>query len=758
MKNLKSFVFLGLLMILLVCPVLSQNEPAGVTQGKGSIEDPFIIPETDSSIKVDGKMDDKAWESALKLDVSFESWPGDGNPAPIKTYCYLIYSKSYLYAGFVAYEPNPEKIRAYYFERDKIIYDDFVAIFLDTFNDGRRAYGFRSNPMGVQFDDIRSRTGASLAWDAIYDSEGKVYSWGYIVEMAIPFNQLRFQHSKEDQVWGINAKRIYPREVLYNFDHIKVDRNNDCLICQYVKVKGFKDVNPGRNIEIVPTLTGTRTDTRKSMPNGKMEKTTEKIDPGLTIRWGITPNMTMIGTFKPDFSQVEADSLQLDINTPFALAYEERRPFFYEGSDYFNTNFNIVYTRTMREPKWGWKLTGKQKNNTIGAIVVQDNYTNLIFPASYYNSSASLVTDNISSIVRYKRDFASNSTIGILITDREGINDPTGKNYFNRVGGIDADIRIDRKNRVGLQFLGTSTRYPDAVAYNYDQKLNDFSGTALDAFFSHDTRHFDYSFEVQNVTDGFRADLGYMPQVNYRRGDALTSYTWIGKRGSWFRQIALSGKFTYSEDQDGDLLKSGGYVQFYYNGIMQSYINLQLSAYREMYYGIDFDYKNLLLSINMKPKGSLEFTVQSNIGRKIDYNLAALGDRVQLVGEAVIKPGRHMRLQLNHTYERLDNAEGVGRFYTANISQFSGAYFFNVKTFFRAILQYINYDYGNPVYWSVYGTKYEKLATQLLFSYKINPRTVVFLGYNDTYNGNDFYNLTQKNRTFFLKLSYALSL
>lgn len=736
-----------------VIPFPGFSEDGAAHAGIGTAKDPYVIPEIMEKIKVDGKLDEAVWQNTLKLDLPYETWPTENAPAPVKTECYMAYDQSYLYIGARAYDPDPSQIRAFFFERDKIIFDDMIVVFLDTFNDERRAYGFRTNPMGVQFDDIRDRLGTSLAWDAIYASAGHIYDWGYSVEMAIPFNQLRFQHSKEEQVWGFNVRRILPRNMLVHLDHIKIDRSNFCLMCQYVKIKGFKGVSPSRNLEVVPALTAIRTDTRQGMPDGDFEKTTSEVEPGVNVRWGITQNMILNGTVNPDFSQVEADALKLDINEPFALSYEERRPFFYEGADYFNTNFSAIYTRTMRDPKWGLKLTGKAGKSTIGAYVIEDDMTNLILPGSFGSRNYSLAgASNFSSVFRYKNDLGKNNNLGVMVTSREG------DAYFNRMAGIDGDFRLTKKDRVQFQFLGSSTQYPDEVTGNpqLGQPDDQFGGSALDLRYSHDARNLDFSVVFQNLTDGFRADLGFMPQVDFRRAEIGTGYTWYGRRGAWFREMTLTGAYNYSETQEGLSINNGANLKLNYKGPLQSYITLTAAAYREMYNLVEFDLVNFSLSINFKPSGHLELSLASNFGDRIDYANTRPGDRVRLNPIISYKPGRHTLIELAHIYERL-NIE-AGRLYTANISYLGLAYHFNIRTFFRAILQYIDYDYNAGLYTFPIAAEIKKLATQFLFSYKLNPRTVFFLGYSDNYLGTPLYGLTQSDRTFFAKISYAWSL
>ncbi|MCP4149501.1 MAG: carbohydrate binding family 9 domain-containing protein, partial [bacterium] len=407
----------------------------------------YRIPETNASLKVDGELDDKVWENALEIELKYEVEPGENVAASVRTVCLLTYAKSHLYVAFKAYDPKPEMLRAYLNDRDSGQSDDWVGLVLDTFNDKRRAFDFRSNPLGIQSDGVQVDSNTDFSWDAIWNSAGKIYKWGYAVEMSIPFSALRFQRSEEKQEWGFDAVRYYPRTHKYYMGTFPRDRSNNCYLCQTIKIVGFKGVRPGRNIELTPTLTAVRTDERTDFPNGEFEKANSDIAAGITASWGISHNMTVNATVNPDFNQVEADALQLDINQPFALYYSEKRSFFTEGADFFkprmtdflSTTLNVIYTRSIRDPSWGVKLTGKGGNNTYGAFVVRDEITNLIFPGSRGSTSTSLAQANTSSVFRYRRDIGTKYTLGILATDREG------EDYFNRLVGIDGDMRFTNK-------------------------------------------------------------------------------------------------------------------------------------------------------------------------------------------------------------------------------------------------------------------------------------------------------------------------
>jgi len=748
---MKHIILKLVLMITLFCltSAYAGDKEAATNDGKGTTENPHIIPRTASEINIDGKLDEAAWQEALVIDLPYETYPGENIEAPVRTEALLLYTQSYLYVGFKAYDPNPDAIRANYTERDQIYNDDYIAIFLDTFNDERRSFVLRSNPLGVQSDDIIATNvghhGAS--WDAIYESRGQLTDWGYTVEMAIPFNQLRFQRSSGNQVWGMNLRRLYPRSVFSHIDVIPFDRNNDSQVAQFLKFRGFEGATPGRNIELVPTLTGVRTDERSGLPNGNFKILNKDVEAGLSARWGFTANFTLNGTLNPDFSQVEADARQLNINQPFALHYSEKRPFFTEGSDYFSTLKSAVYTRTMRDPFWGMKLTGKENGHTIGAYISRDRLTNLIFPGSQSSSSTSLDRDNTAAVFRYKKDLGARYTVGLMATDREG------KDYFNRLVGFDSNLRITNSDRINLQVLGSSTQYPDQTATDFSQKQGKFNDRFIAFEYDHEARNWGWWLDYDNVGSGFRADMGFIPMVGFENMEGGVNYSWIGKPGSWWTGFGISNEMNYYEDENGGLLRKGGSLMFNYQGIMRSHSHFRSVVSQEVYNGKRFDLTYFTSCFGFYPISNVWFHTHALFGDRIDYANTRIGKRFSIDPEISLNLGRHLQLDFGHTYETMRVNDK--RLYTANISQMKAVYHFNVRTFVRGIFQYVNYDYNVTNYTVDQNPEYKHFFTQLLFSYKINPFTVFFLGYTDNYFGNQDYDLTQSDRTLFMKLSYA---
>jgi hypothetical protein len=497
-----SFCLASLLLPLFLYGQTLEND----NNGSGTSEDPYIVPETKSEIVVDAILDEVAWQKALALELKYEVWPGENVTPPVRTEVLLTYNAKTFYAAFRCYDPDPSAIRAHLRDRDTVDGDDWISLILDTFNDERRSFDFTVTAQGVQSD----KSGGDSSWDTIWECVSKSADWGYIVEIAIPFSSLRFQREQGLQVWGFDAIRHYPREHAYKIELFPIDRSNNCYLCQAVKIKGFEGANPGRNIEFDPTIIGFRSDERKDFPHGELKKKSQEAELGLTARWGITPNLTSNFTFNPDFSQVEADAQQLDINQPFALSFPEKRPFFTEGSDVFSGLKSFIYTRSMRDPVWGLKLTGKEGANTIGAYVVRDEITNLIFPGSQRSDETSLDMANTSSVLRYKRDIGSRYNVGLIGTYRQA------NNYFNSVYGFDLDFRYTPTDQIKLLLLGSSTEYSAEVSNDFDQSSAVFSDRFLSFEYDHQTRTWYWWVDYEEAGSEFRADLGFFPKVGYR--------------------------------------------------------------------------------------------------------------------------------------------------------------------------------------------------------------------------------------------------
>jgi hypothetical protein len=734
----------------------AQAKPARVESAR------FDIPKAAAPLRIDGILDEAAWAAAPKIPLPFEWQPGDNVPAPVDTDCRVTYDLHNLYIGFRCFDPEPKKIRAHLMDRDDtdtLIMDDHVSFMIDSFNDERRGFQFRVNPMGVQADANFSELEGyeDFSWDAIWKASARITDWGWAVEVAIPLGQLRFRKSDGPQTWGLSAERSWPRDARHRMtSHIR-SRNVNCIICQFNKLTGFEGITPGQNIELTPTVTAVRTDAMplEGYPDAPLERGGIKDDYGLTAKWGITPNLILNGTVNPDFSQVEADVAQLQINRRFALFYPEKRPFFLEGGDFFLTPLQAVFTRTVADPLWGTKLTGKSGRTAMGVFAAQDQMTNLIFPSNQGSMQGSLDQSTTGGVFRLRQDIGRMSTLGVLYTGR------MGSDYGNHVAGADGFFRLDQKNSVIVQFLHSETEYPDAVASAYGQSEGRFGGNAVSLQFQHFSRYWIVNAMYEDLSPGFRADYGFVPRVDTRTATTTVFRQFWGKPKGWFNLIRLGVMGEAVWDHAGTLTDRGLTLGLAYQGNLESLVNLHANFLRTFYNGQYFDTAFGQAIGRIRPFSGAEVGVQAMAGQTIDYANSRLAQGLSVGPNLSLNVFRRLNLVASHAYERLSfHGDTI---YIANLSQLKLVWNFSVRSFVRAILQYSDQEQNPAATTFPVDSKSRGLFTQFLFSYKLNPRTVLFLGYSDnsmggvfdSWLGPDRIGLVRTDRTFFLKIGYA---
>ncbi len=711
----------------------------------------YDVPSTDSAVEVDGRLDEPAWAAAAAIPLAYETKPAENQPAPVETTLYLTYDRDRLYVAFRASDPDPSKIRARLADRDTVFSDDFAGVALDTFNDGRRAFEFFVNPLGVQMDmtmdDVNENEDPS--WDAIWDSAGRVTDTGYVVEMAVPFSSLRFPRTSGPQIWGIDALRYYPRESVHRLAIHPQDRDVDCYVCQMSKLRGFEGITPGRNLEINPTFTAGATE---DLADGATDETS---DLGVTAGWGITPNLRLSATVNPDFSQVEADVAQLDVNTQFALFFRERRPFFLEDADFFDTHLNAVFTRNVADPTWGLRLTGKSGKHAFGTFVADDELTNLIFPGNQGSRAGSFQFETRDAVLRYRRDMPRNSALGALYTRREG------GGYSNSVAGVDGQVRFTKSDTLDFQVLRSETEYPLAVALDFDQPAGAFDDHALRLTYVHADREWRGWAVYEDIGDGFRADMGFIPRVGIKHPRGGLQRTWWGDEDDPYEQLVAGVNYDRVEDRQGRRLESTREAWITYSGPRSSRAELWYWTRDRFFDGREFDERSVDTWLEIRPTGKTYARLWASIGDRVDFANSRPAESVQLEPELRLDFGKHLRATLSHRFFRLevedDAASRTGTLFTANLTQARLLYQLNLRTFLRAVLQYTDVDRDLSLYNAPedFEARTRELFTQLLFSYKINPRTVLFLGYSDNYRGDQDVGLTQQNRALFLKVGYA---
>ncbi|MGH7571668.1 MAG: DUF5916 domain-containing protein [Gemmatimonadota bacterium] len=700
-------------------------------------------------LDVDGVLDEPAWASAEPIPLAWEWLPGDNVEPPVESVCRITFDEARLYIGCVGHDPDPDAIRAYLADRDRGFETDHFVFLLDPFHDQRRAFQFRVTALGVQADAILipSQDIEDFSWDAIWDSAARITDEGYVVEAGIPFKSLRFPRTEAVQTWGFILERSYPRTNRHRMTSGPRDRDNNCLLCQANEITGFQGIAPGIDLQLTPTLTAARTDRREEFPEGDLEFDDGDMEAGLTASWGFTPSMSLGATLNPDFNQVEADAAQLEINQRFALFFPEKRPFFLEGSEFIQVPGDLVFTRTVADPDVGVKVTGKEGPHAVGAFVTVDRVNNLIFPGPQGSGQTSLNQDVTGLVARYRRDVGQASTLGLSYTGREA------GTYHNRLVAADGFLRLSSTHSASFLVTGTTTDYPDSVAVEFGEDPGSFAGLGYTVGYDYGSRDWNASVDWTDVRDDFRADFGFVPQVGFRGPEVEVARVFWGDGGGWFNRLSLEAEVAWQEDQDGDLLERRYELALNYDGPLQSSLRAWTEWSRVAFAGRLFDLVEPRLSLEVRPTGWLGLDLFASGGHEIDFDNVRRADEVFLNPSVDLRIGRPLELSMDHTYQRL-SLDGA-RIFTANLTEIRALYHFNVRTFVRAIVQLRDNDFNPAMFVEEVEPEEQRVFSQLLFSYKLNPQTVIFLGYSDNYRGTSEFDLTQSDRTFFFKVGYA---
>ncbi|MBL4659991.1 MAG: carbohydrate binding family 9 domain-containing protein [Alcanivoracaceae bacterium] len=709
----------------------------------------YQVPLVQNTVVIDGVLDDEIWQYALQVDMPYEIEPDNTLKAEVKTKAYIVDRGHSIVFAFHARDPNPEKIRAFLRDRDSAFQDDFVGVMLDTYNDQRRALEFFVNPLGVQMDLIRDESGGGTneddSWDAIWDSAGKITSDGYVVEMEIPYNELQMPKTKGEKTWGISLFRSYPRNVRKQIAAAKLDRNNSCFLCQIDKFTGFANAERGLDLEITPSITVVSQQQREDL-EGSFSSLDHVVEPSLDINWGINSNLTLNATLNPDFSQVESDSAQLDVNQTFALFFPEKRPFFLENSDFFNSRLRLVHTRIVASPDYGIRLVGKSGKNAYGFFYTDDTVTNILIPGVFSSGLATLqqASDNLAA--RYRRDFGNSSTVGALITRR------SADDYSNVVSSIDSTYKITDENAIIFQYANSKTTNPQQISDDFDQ-AEKTSGDALFFRYRHSDENLFYHVTHMDYADEFRADLGFIGQIGFKKSIIGAEYTWRPDSQSWWNRFSIYSDWDITHDQQGRLIEKELEANFNISASKQS--NIGMNGYRRqrLWNEVLFDETRLGFDINFKPKSGIELGTGYAVGDSIDFANTKIADRTGAYVFANINLGQHLSMNLEHSFRKL--SRDGGNVFVANQSDLRFSYQFNIRQRLRLAIINTNVNRDTSLYDSEIDSHTRRLSNQLIYSYKVNPKTLLFLGYSDAGREDQNINLTTTNRTFFVKFSYA---
>ena len=782
---------LKILLIVSVCVAL------GHAQGGNSFDlerirenrkEPVEVARFESSPVIDGLLNDEVWQKAAQFTDFVQTEPGNLVAPSRETIAYMGYDESYLYIAFMCIDA-PEKIRYSVAKRDDVGSEDYVGIFLDTFNDQRRAYILQFNPLGIQGDGIKlaGDRRSDFSVDIVMESKGAILPNGYSIEAKIPFKSLRYVSGK-GKFWGVDFWRRIDRFNREIAGWMPMERGVSELQ-QLGRITGFEGLKTERTLEIVPSITLSKPGERiadANAPGGsRFAGQPVSKDIGVSIKYQITPNITLDAAINPDFAEIEADAPVVRANERFPIFFPEKRPFFLEGIDIFRSQLQVVNTRNIADPDVAVKLTGKIGKNTFGILGAVDNYVEDTDSLKAY-----------AGILRLKRDIGENSNIGLFATQYH-----RGSRLHNSLAGLDGSFQIDSRTVFTFEVMGSHSRkdfYESAIDESVYRTGN---GAAYRAVYDYTGRNRGWSFQVSGRSRDYRAELGFTRRTDtHGLQFGYRLQTEPNPDGKLIRFTHRGFAETYIDEQ-GRLLNSN------YNIFNSIDLQKQLSVNFRTFLGLERIYEDEFGAARSQSQtgaffgsperrafqyGS-EVEIEKNFGRKIrlgyeigfrrnefdfDFGASEKFPRVSPsylqylidlqtnpgLEEPPIDPGKGLEwgwelgvelqpsdpLNIRFSYERTKltrNDNGLTAF---------DSHLFSLRTayqFTRFISARSRFDYD---------TVEGGLNTQLLFGWTPNPGTAFFIGYNDSsfykgYNSytNQFDNgIRRDSNTFFVRASY----
>lgn len=662
-----------------------------------------------------------------KAEGFIQQRPRDGEPATQRTEAYFCYDDKNLYVIWLCFDTEPEKIRARMARRENAFDDDWVEITLDTFRDQRRGYVFWSNPLGVQAEAIWSedaqngQQGPDFSFDTVWYSRGRLTDKGYVVWMQIPFRSLRFS-SASPQSWGITLLRVIPHASNEWSYWPRVSSRVQGRLTQAATMTDLSNISPGRNIQLIPygSFRSFRAlDARDA--NRPRFATGREFDGGLDAKIALKENLVLDVTVNPDFAQVESDEPQVTVNQRFEVFFPERRPFFLENSDFFRTPINLLFTRRIADPQFGARLTGKLGRYSIGAMVIDDQAPGRsVLPGDPLFGKRALF-----GVVRINRDILKQSSIGVIYTDREFAGG------HNRVGGIDGRFRINANWVARFQAVASATEWQDGSRE---------AGPAYDFSLERSGRKFQYNFQSNDRSSGFRALAGFIPRTDIRHFQSTINYrfrpegriliAWgprlnqeanfdhSGTRLDWFVTQALNFEFT-------------GRTQF---SVFQGDNRERLRAKDLPGLARSLDFSSPFKGFVVNSSYIRQATIQAEYFRYPGINFAPpagrepfLTDRTNLNLTLTLRPLRPLRVDNTYIFSRaIDRPTGANVF-NNHIIRTKFNWQFSRELSLRTILQY-NTVLANPSLTSLQTTK--NFNTDFLIAWQLNPGTALYVGYN----------------------------
>ena len=697
---------------------------------KAFAEGTLPLPQTPQPPRIDGVLDDAVWQQAAVFTDFKTLKPDFGLPPSEKSEALLAYDRENLYFAIRCYDSEPAKVKATLSARDQDNGDDWVGFCLDADNDEMASFFFLSNPLGIQMDgtlDAAASPDAML--DLVWQSAGKRTPDGYVIEMAIPFRNLRFP-KKETLTMGFKIARYISRKSEeVDFPEYRPERGAALTQFQKITVTG---VRGGRVLEVLPSFTLSKNDRHEA---GEMQGGDWKPAFGATAKIGITSGLTLDATYNPDFSQVETDASQVDVNLRSALFYPEKRPFFQEGQEWFGFSARpdgtflreIVNTRSIVDPQVGVKLSGKLgSKNLLSTLYALDEYPGTL--GELPNGKKAHF-----SVLRYGRLLTNDSYLGGVFT---GWNFDGQHNY---IGGADGRLRTGNQSRVEFHGFGSFSGSEGASS----------SGHAVGASWHFDSRQWNFRFGGFDISNDFDTRLGYVTRTG------ATTFPVFAARSFYFENKTLQRISPYYWSRHSRDHAAGRWETFNVLGLelalpRQTEISVSTWLGDEIFAGQRFGRNALRLEAGAQPWNWLRAGLEWRHGQGILYDPEnpLPGNETELGASIRLQPTQKIASEFSLRYAGFYKKSGHEKLYNATIWRNVTVLQFNKYLFVRAITEFNTYR--------------KQWREDLLVSFTWIPGTVVYLGYGSQFEKQEWQgaeyvpsvHYLNSQRAWFFKASY----
>ncbi len=586
-------------------------------------------------IELDGILDEPAWSEVEPVTDFMRFQPTAGGPPPGTTKVRFLQDERYLYAAIEVTDAD-YAIRARVSPREAINADDQVGIYLDTFKDERSGYIFYLNALGVQQDFRRNGDSVTFSWDAVFRSEGRVTDTGYTLEIAWPWRSLRY--SADSDTWGVMLTRKIPHDnTKYGFPGM--ERGNPQLFTQAADLVGLRPPRAGTGLELLPQTTFVQTAARND--NGDMawkpwSPALDIVRPSLDARLGITPNLGLAATLNPDFSQVEFDVTPTALNQRFAFFFQERRPFFLDGAEYFEDPAEVLYTRTLAQPVGGLKLSGRVGPWQMGVLSGLDQSPG----SSIHERDTPGFTDiaggiALTSFARATHDVGSAGTVGGTIADKRLWN-PDGEDGQHSLGSIDTAMPLGGRWTLAAAHTQSWTGEVSGqslwgMGNQLEVQRRTGVGTGLYLY-------------LEDTTPGLRKETGFMPQSGTTYGRVGVDHT--HEPDGVINTIRPYANAQVMEERNGEgYVSAGGGLKTVMGGVHEMFAESFVGSRTEL--GVSADEWSLTGGGSTQLGSALNLGAIVEASQQLDFETLTPARAADVEMDITLRPTAGIRLDLN---------------------------------------------------------------------------------------------------------------